>query len=445
MGKMKIGDRIKFKNGGEAKILAEFGAGGQGTVYRVKYNDKEFALKWYHQGVFCKSGRDTLKEFYSNLENNISKGAPTKAFLWPIGISEVQNGSFGYLMDIRPSGYEELTAFFVGTKKKPQVRFASLTAQATAAINIIQAFGELHSHGYTYQDINDGNFFINPANGDVLICDNDNVSPYQTNLGIMGKQRWMAPEIVTGSLPDKQSDRFSLSLVLFRLLFINHPLEGCYSTPPCMTKELERRYYGEAPIFVYDPSDTRNRPIPGADQNLKRFWPIYPKYIRDAFTRAFSQGVMLKKIPRILETEWLNIFFRLRAEACRCPHCAQETFYDMGQASFKCLDCGKQVSRPAILKTSHFNLPIVEGQRIYMWHLDSDHGDIETVIAQVISNPQDKKLLGFHNISNYIWKVTLPDGSQRPLSPGNVVPVKDGFVIDFINSAKNSATVHSDC
>lgn len=441
MGKLKIGDRVRIKNGGEAKILDEFGAGGQGTVYKVEYNNQELALKWYHPGAFSKSGKNTLKEFYANLENNISNGAPTKAFLWPIGVSEVQNGSFGYLMDIRPSGYEELTSFFVGTKKKPQVHFSSLTAQATAAINIIQAFGELHSHGYTYQDINDGNFFINPANGDVLICDNDNVSPYQTNLGIMGKQRWMAPEIVMGKLPDKLSDRFSLSVVLFRLLFINHPLEGSYSTPPCMTKELEKRYYGEAPIFVYDPSDTRNRPIPGADQNLKRFWPIYPQYIRDAFTRAFSQDVMLKKAQRILETEWLNIFFRLRAEICKCPHCGEEMFYDMGQASFKCLDCGKPVSRPAILKTNRFNLPIVAGQKIYLWHLDSDRGDIETVVAQVISNPQDKRMLGFHNVSNYTWKVTLPDGSQRPLAPGNVVPSKDGFVIDFLNSSKTQATI----
>lgn len=75
----------------------------------------------------------------------------------------------------------------------------------------------------------------------MLICDNDNVSPFGTNLGIMGKQRWMAPEIVMGKNdPDKNSDRFSLAVVLFRLLFINHPLEGRYSTPPCMTKEAEQ-------------------------------------------------------------------------------------------------------------------------------------------------------------------------------------------------------------
>ena len=249
MSGLKKGETVKIKNGSVARVLDEFGSGGQGTVYRVSYEGKEYALKWYHIGVF--KGKE--QEFYQNLENNISKGAPTKAFLWPLGITEKQNGSFGYLMDIRPGGYDELTDFFVGTKKKPQVHFASFAAIITAAINIIQAFRELHNRGYSYQDINNGNFFINPNTGDVLICDNDNVSPYGTNLGIMGKQRWMAPEIVTGGDPDKHSDRFSLAVVLFRLLFINHPLEGAYSTPPCMTKELERKYYGTDPIFIYDP------------------------------------------------------------------------------------------------------------------------------------------------------------------------------------------------
>lgn len=99
------------------------------------------------------------------LENNIAKGAPTEAFLWPLGITEVQNGSFGYIMEIRPAGYEELTNFFVDSKKKQQVRFKSFTAISTAAINIIQAFRELHNRGYSYQDINNGNFFINPTTG----------------------------------------------------------------------------------------------------------------------------------------------------------------------------------------------------------------------------------------------------------------------------------------
>jgi DNA-binding helix-hairpin-helix protein with protein kinase domain len=437
MASMKIGDNVKMKNGGEAKIIAGFGSGGQGTVYKASYNSKDYALKWYHNGVF--KGKEN--EFYANLENNINKGAPADAFLWPLGITDVQNGSFGYIMDIRQSGYEELTSFFVGSRKKQQVRFKSFSAISTAAINIIQAFRELHNRGYSYQDINNGNFFINPNDGKVLICDNDNVSPFGTNLGIMGKQRWMAPEIVTlQNDPDKQSDRFSLSVVLFRLLFINHPLEGKYSTPPCMTKELEKKYYGSEPVFVYDPKDVRNRPVPGIDHNLKLFWNIYPQYIRNGFIRAFSQEVMHKKVPRVLEIEWLDLFFQLRAETGICPYCKEEMFY-CADGTNVCFECHKQLAKPAKLELKSFVLPIYAGLKVYLWHVDSTLEDINTFVAEVVKNPKNPTILGLKNISSTTWKVTLPDGTQRPLAPGNVVPVKPDFAIDFIGNGRSAASI----
>lgn len=431
MSSMKVGDTVKIKAGGEAKILAEFGSGGQGTVYKVSYAGKEYALKWYHVGVF--NGKE--KEFYQNIENNIVKGAPTGSFLWPIAITEVKGGTFGYLMDIRPDGYEELTNFFVGSKKKEQVHFKSFEAICTAAINITVAFRELHNKGYSYQDINNGNFFINPSNGSVLICDNDNVSPFGTNLGIMGKQRWMAPEIVTGdNEPDTQSDRFSLAVVLFRLLFINHPLEGKYSTPPCMTKELERKYYGTDPIFVYDPQDSRNRPISGTDFNLKMFWNIYPKYVKDAFIRAFSKKVMHKEEGRVLEREWLDIFTQLRAEIGRCPYCKREMFYHIAAPNHQavCFECHKPVDVPNQLVVGKNRFPVFRGMKLRVWNLDSSKNDVETVVAEVVANPQNPKMLGYENVSSYVWNVLLPDGTTRQVPPGKHVPVKKGFSISFL-------------
>lgn len=57
---LKQGDQIKIATGGEATILEELGTGGQGTVYKVVFNHKEYALKWYHQ-----PGK---AEFYDNLK-----------------------------------------------------------------------------------------------------------------------------------------------------------------------------------------------------------------------------------------------------------------------------------------------------------------------------------------------------------------------------------------
>ena len=346
-------------------------------------------------------------------------------------------------MDLRPEGYHELTEFFIGSPQKKQVRFRSFDAVCNAAINIISGFRELHNAGYSYQDINNGNFFIKPETGEVLICDNDNVSPFGTNLGILGKQRYMAPEIVTGkNEPDKQSDRFSLAVILFRLLFINHPLEGVRSTPPCMTKELERKYYGEEPLFIYDPSNQNNRPVPGTDANLRRFWAVYPDYIKVLFTRAFSQEVLLDRNKRLIEKEWLDAFFRLKAGIVPCPHCNDKdgTFITTA-GSNHCIHCQKSIVVNNALKCSSFELPLYPGMRILHYHLDKDTQDIFTQFGLVIRNPKNPNLIGIKNTSSNTWIVTLPDSTQKEVAPSAVVPIKAGFTIDFTGNKSESAQI----
>ena len=43
-------------------------------------------------------------------------------------------------------------------------------------IKLCTAFKKLHEMGYSYQDSNDGSFFIDPDTDDLLICDNDNAT-----------------------------------------------------------------------------------------------------------------------------------------------------------------------------------------------------------------------------------------------------------------------------
>ncbi|MDR1637022.1 MAG: serine/threonine-protein kinase [Treponema sp.] len=173
MADLPKGYSIQTKNFKKIVIEEKLGEGGQGAVYKVDYAGQPKAFKWYTGKKF-----KTPNKFYENILNNIKKGKPTKNFLWPEDITEYDGGAFGYIMDLRPPEYKEFSKFLLAKEG-----FASVTAMVNAALHITAGFRALHNSRYSYQDLNDGNFFINPRNGDVLICDNDNVSEYGKNSG----------------------------------------------------------------------------------------------------------------------------------------------------------------------------------------------------------------------------------------------------------------------
>ena len=47
MKEFQRGQRIRTASGGELEVIQKLGEGGQGIVYKVNYNGKQLALKWY--------------------------------------------------------------------------------------------------------------------------------------------------------------------------------------------------------------------------------------------------------------------------------------------------------------------------------------------------------------------------------------------------------------
>ena len=425
MKEFQKGQRIKTVSGGELEIIQKLGEGGQGVVYKVNYNGKPLALKWYFGNKL-----NNADKFYRNIQNNIKQGTPTGAFLWPLEITEYFEGSFGYLMELRPPEYKDFSLFLLA-----KVHFANIEALINTALCITNGFRELHNRGYSYQDLNDGNFFVNPKTGDVLICDNDNVAPYGENLGIAGKCRYMAPEVVMGQKrPDSHTDRFSLAVVLYMLLFLNHPLEGKRTMCPCLTEELERKFYGSDPVFVWDPANDANRPVRGVHTNEIKLWPLYPAFVRKTFEKAFSHEVMVGNdtTHRVIEKEWQEVFTTLRDLTIKCS-CGSETFIDPSQQSCRCINCGKSIERPPILKVKKYHAALAPGKKLYACHVQYDSDDFKEAKGEVISSRNNPSLLGLRNDSNNTWEAILPNGSSKGYPNGQVIKLGKGIKINFGN------------
>ena len=410
---------VKILRASKGKV--ELGRGGQGIVYKVEYDGKEMALKWYF-----KNKMKNPQKFYDNIKNNISKGKPTDAFLWPVDITEKMDDTFGYVMPIRPKGYEDFAKYLLA-----KVNFASDTALITAALNIVDGFMRLHFAGFNYQDLNDGNFFINFESGDVLICDNDNVMGQGYYSGIAGKCRYMAPEIVRGDkMPDRQTDRFSLAVVLFLLLFANHPLEGklTVKTDDITTEADEKRFYGTEPLFIFDQKDTRNAPNKLTSANAIKFWGLVPDYIRTQFLEAFDQDRLHGKKPQPLESSWLKAFVKWRSEVIKCS-CGAEN-YANADDTFAC-SCGKTRKLPAFLKFPKVSIPLYPGAKLFACQTIADSDDFKTPTAEVIPNPNNPKVIGIRNLSDIAWIVTGTNGEASSKKKGEVIRLESGVKINF--------------
>lgn len=416
MQELKKGDLVNLTNGSQVKVVKELGRGGQGIVYLVELAGKQMALKWYLNAPD--------NSFYKNLEDNINSGAPSDAFLWPEYLTRKEKGSYGYVMQLRTPGYYEFGQYLLARKS-----LSSFEAMLNAAMKICDGFYNLHLHGYSYQDLNDGNFFIHPDTGDVLICDNDNVMPQGTKSGILGKARYMAPEVIAGTnAPDKYSDRFSLSVILFLLFYGNHPFEGARVLAcPCMTESFERKFYGSEAIFIYDDNKTDNRPVRGVHNNVIKRWPVFPNILREAFKEQFSEECLKVPAKRMIEQNWQKLIQQLRDMLVSCPKCWEGTFIEDATAP-KCMCCGKDFTLAGKLKINNRDILLSPKTNIY---IDNDNqADIEVFEMQ-----GDKYPVQLRNITQEKWVVETPSGKTKSIEPNGVMPVKAGLKV-MIGSLK---------
>lgn len=394
------------------RVLDYIAEGGQGEVYRVQYKGNDYALKWYSKIM-------PSQAFYDNLCHNVSMGSPAECFLWPLAVTKRLNGRFGYIMRLRPSVYKEYGEFILGN-----VRFRSWALLFKAALNIVEGYCILHSMGYSYQDLNEGSFFINPENGDVLICDNDNVAPFKENLGVKGTPKYMAPEVILDeSLPNTHTDRFSLAIILFRLFYIDHPLEGRYTVKFPLGDMTGALIFGKNPVFVYDPNNDSNRPVPDAHSNVIKRWHMFPPDINAAFIKAFTKG--LKDInSRITENQWIEVLVKARGMLVKID--GKEQFVNAYRPESVPEEC-------RLLRTEEQVIALMPDSVLYKCQVDRLSTDFESQAALVRASNSNKRLYGLGNLTNQEWTVILPGNKAVKVPKNGFAPLVQGTVIDFGN------------
>ena len=115
-----------------------------------------------------------------------------------------------------------------------------------------------------------------------------------------------------------------------------------------MTEELEKELFGHDAVFIMDPQDDTNRPVPGLHTNVIRRWGLFPKSMEDLFVQAFCKRSILYPEKRVIDREWMTCMVQLRSMLGNCPICGEETFIEPDLSTQKCIDCEEPISKPMV-------------------------------------------------------------------------------------------------
>ncbi len=398
------------------QVIRGLGGGGQGQVFEVDVGGDRLALKWYLPR--CLAQDPHLEQ---RLQESIRATAPSRAFLWPIALLRpsaetlplIRSSSpgFGYLMELRPPQFVGAVEHYAGRLD------ISLGQTLRAGFFLAEAFHSLHSKGLCYKDISLGNLFLEARSGRILICDNDNVDVDGRGLSsVMGTSGFIAPEILMRrGKPGANSDLFSLAVLLFMLLTRHHPLRGQMELAVrCLDEPARRKLYGEDPVFIFNPTDQRNRPDPIEHTAALMTWPLYPSGLQQLFQQTFGPG-MSNPGQRALTGQWLEALGAALDQRQICPTCGAEHFGTQPS----CWHCAQPLQGTAALRTTNGQVLICAGNTLHRHHFNRlEAPRLDQPIGEIVSHPDHPSLLGLQNLSDQVWQATTSAGQPLPVQPG---------------------------
>jgi DNA-binding helix-hairpin-helix protein with protein kinase domain len=425
-GLIQAGQKLRMERGEALLVVGErIGEGGQGVVHRARLGDAMFAVKWIRPGP----GEAEMRKSIVAL---VQRGRPPHpAFAWPIDVlTSPETAGFGYVMPLLEPRFVSL-AQVLNQEIQPSFRVVT-----TLGRELVDAFAALHSSGLCYRDISFGNLRVDPAACEVAIIDVDNVGIDGGEALVKGTGPFMAPEVLRDeTLPSTVTDLHSLAVLLFYLLMHGHPLLGeradaAYGWEGAHLSETQvtLRNFGTHPLFVFDPSDHSNRPLPNDPVSV--WWPIYPVHCHRVFTEAFTSGLKDATLyGRVKEGMWRRTLLRLHDAVMFCPACGAAAFHDSEQKAQRCWQCEAILPPPLRLEAPGGNLVLSDGAKVTSHHLFRDRNH-KAVFATIGPHPGQPGRLVMRNMTSQQWAVAPEGEAPKPVAPGQRLAIRP-MLIDF--------------
>jgi len=429
--KLSPGTKVATTSGQECVVLKYVDRGSQGDVYLGFYDGRKVCLKlWREDGAITDEQRMSLARY-------VEEGPATDSFVRVLDTVPSVGSAVpaGYVMD-----WVDLEEMGGIDTLKLYTPLPPLSHLVDLGLMLVHSLRRLHLSGLAYLDFSSANVLFDFLKGlRICLLDPDNTTPDSVAVGICGTPGCIAPEIITRrAAPSVQTDVYCLSVMLFQLLNGGmHPLYG-RAELKFLTDCEKTRLYLEAyhPVFVFDPKTPENRPDNHCHGRLIYCWSGLPQFIRELFTKAFTEGLHHPE-RRICESTWFEALQKLRGLVTKCPACSEERFADpvngSGSAATLCRNCQRKYPvGPRLVFRSGREVVLTEGTRIQSGQLSTRLGkdDWNRDIAVIRPMRRAPSRLVIENVSESSWTVSN-NGRPQQVGPTASTPVIAGTQIFF--------------
>ncbi|MGN1411040.1 MAG: hypothetical protein ACI4WH_00835 [Oscillospiraceae bacterium] len=411
-------------------------------TYVVQFINNRYLFKWYNKSNCndLKSFRESLEELYKNTK------IPSYVLKPSIFTKPNSSGCFGCIYMNSTHNYFTLRDVINGytieyeydhSPKRMKVKFKNISAIVNSAINIVKIFQDLHSKGNYFYSFYEEDLLINIETGDVLLDISNAITRENEDFNLNKGCIYLAPELLNGtSLPNELSDNHTLSVLLFRILFHNHPLEGkAVIDDLSLDFKNQIKYYSDKAVFIYNNKDDSNRPVRGVHFAVLSMWEKYPRYIREAFIYNFGEKLFSPE-ERFSPYHWLDILLHLKSDIlpCVCGRVDFSFLYELTpEAFYKCQNCGSKY-HSLYFKKKKYRIPIYDGNSVYATFLKENPKPFDDVIGIVQENKIHKNVFGLKNVSKIPWNCTVSNGEFRLLQPNSTLPIFQHYSLDYFGS-----------
>ncbi len=327
-------------------------------------------------------------------------------------------------------------------------------------ILISRAVKRLHAAGLAHSDLSYKNVLVDPSGGNACIIDIDSlVVPGKYPPDVVGTPDFIAPEVMATrslkvgdsnkALPNINTDKHALSVLIYMYLLYRHPLRGgkVHDMDPQKDEELSM---GSKALFVEHPEDSSNQPnvknvkksaMPWADPKEIPYEVCGP-YLKALFDRSFMSALHEPNArPTANEYEIALVKTLDLMQPCMNPTCNQKWFVFDNTLNPKCPFCKTPYSRklpvldlysakiPGKFLPDNHRIMVYHNQYLYKWHVN------RLVFPNERLKQEDKKPVGYFAFHQNKWiLVNQTLTSLKDVTNDKIIPI--GQSVELVDGKK---------